>query len=60
MDTLLKILGWLALLATGIAPLGYGADLIDEAALRTILLIAMGLWFGTALLRDRRASTQPE
>jgi hypothetical protein len=53
MDNMLRPLGWLALLATAAAPLLYFFDVIGEPGMRTSLVIAMVVWFGVAVVRQR-------
>jgi len=54
MNSLLKYLGWLALLGTLMAPLLYYFDQLGEGGLRIVLVVSMAVWFVAAFIRDRR------
>jgi len=57
---LLKLLSWLALAVTGLAPVLHAFDRLSEGGMKSALLAATFLWFACASRLDVLKSRQTE
>ena len=56
MKTFVNLVSILSLVVTAAAPVLYYVDRLDEAGMRTALVISMFTWFASAWWRDRQAA----